>query len=42
MGSTPDNEPVEVEIVGELKTRDGQELKGQKVAVTPLAGRSLY
>ncbi len=35
-GEYPDNEPVEVEIVGELKTRDGQELKGQKIAVTPL------
>lgn len=36
-GESPDNEPVEVEIIGELKTRDGQELKGQKMAVTPLA-----
>ena len=36
-GEYPDNEPIEVEIVGELKTRDGQELKGQKIAVTPLA-----
>jgi len=35
-GEYPDNEPIEVEIVGELKTRDGQELKGQKIAVTPL------
>ena len=35
-GNYPDNEPVEVEIVGELKTRDGQDLQGQKVAVTPL------
>ena len=35
-GNAPDNEPVEVEIVGELKTRDGQDLKGQKIAVTPL------
>ncbi|NRB47929.1 MAG: hypothetical protein HRU41_09685 [Saprospiraceae bacterium] len=35
-GEYPDNEPVEVEIVGELKTRDGQEMKGQKIAVTPL------
>ena len=25
-----------MEIVGELKTRDGQDLKGQKIAVTPL------
>ena len=36
-GEYPDNEPIEVEIVGELKSRDGQELKGQKIAVTPLA-----
>ncbi len=36
-GEYPDNEPVEVEIIGALKTRDGQELKGQKIAVTPLA-----
>ena len=36
-GNSPDNEPIEVEIVGDLKTRDGQNLKGQKVAVTPLA-----
>ena len=35
-GEHPDNEPVEVEIIGALKSRDGQELKGQKVAVTPL------
>jgi hypothetical protein len=35
-GEYPDNEPAEVEIVGELKTRDGQELKGQKIVVTPL------
>ena len=35
-GEYPDNEPIEVEIVGELKTRDGQELKGKKIAVTPL------
>lgn len=35
-GESPDNEPAEVEIVGELKTRDGQELKGQKIVVTPL------
>ncbi|MEL6866940.1 MAG: hypothetical protein AAFP19_21120 [Bacteroidota bacterium] len=36
-GEAPNNEPVEVTIVGELKSRDGQELKGQKIAVTPLA-----
>lgn len=35
-GEYPDNEPAEVEIIGELKTRDGQELKGQKIAATPL------
>ncbi|MEL6944965.1 MAG: hypothetical protein AAFO82_20100, partial [Bacteroidota bacterium] len=35
-GEYPDNEPIEVEIVGELKSRDGQNLKGQKNAVTPL------
>lgn len=35
-GNHPDNEPIEVEIVGELKSRDGQDLKGQKIAVTPL------
>ena len=35
-GDYPDNEPVEVAIIGELKTRDGQELRGQKIAVTPL------
>ncbi|MEM1323875.1 MAG: hypothetical protein AAGG75_26685 [Bacteroidota bacterium] len=36
-GEYPDNEPIEVEIIGELKSRDGQDLKGQKMAVTPLA-----
>lgn len=36
-GEFPDNEPVELEIVGELKSRDGQDLKGQKMAITPLA-----
>lgn len=35
-GDTPDNQPVEVEIIGNLKTRDGQNLKGQKINVTPL------
>ncbi|MEL7119597.1 MAG: hypothetical protein AAFO07_09155 [Bacteroidota bacterium] len=35
-GDYPDNEPVEVEIIGELKTRDGRDYKGQKLAVTPL------
>lgn len=36
-GDYPDNEPIEVEITGELKSRDGQDLKGQKISVTPLA-----
>ena len=35
-GNTPDNEPVQVEIIGDLKTRDGQNLKGQKVKISPL------
>ena len=35
-GNTPNNEPKEVKIVGDLKTRDGQNLKGQKIEVTPL------
>ena len=35
-GDYPDNEPVEVEIIGTLKSRDGQELMGQKITVTPL------
>ena len=35
-GEYPGNEPIEVEIVGELKSRDGQELKGQKISVIPL------
>ena len=35
-GEYPDNEPIEVEVIGELKSRDGQALKGQKIAVTPL------
>ena len=35
-GNAPDNEPKEVEIIGDLKTRDGQNLKGQKIEVTPL------
>ena len=36
-GDAPNNEPVEVEIVGELISRSGQNFKGQKVVVTPLA-----
>ncbi len=35
-GNAPDNEPIEVEIVGELLARSGQNFKGQKVVVTPL------
>ncbi|EMJ94206.1 hypothetical protein LEP1GSC194_0161 [Leptospira alstonii serovar Sichuan str. 79601] len=35
-GNHPDNEPTEVVIVGELLTRDGQNLTGQKIQVTPL------
>lgn len=35
-GNAPDNEPKEIEIVGDLKTRDGQNLKGQKIKVSPL------
>ena len=35
-GNAPDNEPIEVEIIGELKSRDGQDFKGAKIAVTPL------
>ncbi len=30
-GNSPENEPKEVEIIGDLKTRDGQNLKGQKI-----------
>ena len=36
-GDAPDNEPVEVKIVGELLARSGQNFKGQKVTVTPLS-----
>lgn len=36
-GNYPDNEPVEVKIIGDLFTRDGQNLKGQKIKVTPLS-----
>lgn len=35
-GNAPDNEPKEVEIIGDLKTRDGQNLKGLKIEVSPL------
>lgn len=36
-GDAPDNEPVQVEIVGELLARSGQNFQGQKVSVTPLS-----
>ncbi|WP_299212364.1 hypothetical protein [uncultured Aquimarina sp.] len=36
-GNAPENEPVEVEIIGELQSRDGQEMQGQKIEVTPLS-----
>ncbi len=35
-GNAPDNEPIEVEIVGDLIARSGQNFKGQKVKVSPL------
>ena len=35
-GNAPDNEPIEVEIIGELLARSGQNFNGQKVAVTAL------
>lgn len=35
-GNHPDNEPKEITIVGELKSRDGQSFLGQKIQVTPL------
>lgn len=35
-GDFPDNQPVEVEIIGDLLTRSGQNYKGQKIVVTPL------
>lgn len=35
-GNAPDNEPDSIEIIGDLKTRDGQNLKGQKAGVTRL------
>lgn len=35
-GDAPDNEPVEVEIVGDLLARSGQNYRGQKIAVTAL------
>jgi hypothetical protein len=36
-GNSPDNEPVEVRIINDLKSRDGQNYRGQKVRVTALA-----
>lgn len=35
-GNVPENIPKEVKIIGDLKTRDGQNLKGQQIDVTPL------
>jgi len=35
-GNYPDNQPVSVEIVGDLMARAGQNFKGQKVKVIPL------
>jgi len=35
-GNHPDDEPIEVAIVDDLRTRSGQNFKGQKVNVTPL------
>ncbi|WP_165783692.1 hypothetical protein [Leptospira kmetyi] len=35
-GNYPDNEPKKIEIVGELKSRDGQNFFGQNVSVTSL------
>ena len=36
-GNHPDDEPVEVSITGDLLSRSGQNYKGKKVKVTPLA-----
>lgn len=35
-GNVPENPPKEVKIIGDLKTRDGQNLKGQKIEVVAL------
>lgn len=35
-GNHPDDEPVEVSIIGDLFARSGQNFKGHKVSVTPL------
>ncbi|WP_167883232.1 hypothetical protein [Leptospira adleri] len=35
-GDFPENEPVEVRIIGDLKSRDGQNYRGQKARVTSL------
>ena len=36
VGNHPDDEPVEVAIIGDLLARSGQNFKGHKVSVTPL------
>lgn len=36
VGNHPENPPVSVKIVGDLKSRSGQNYKGQSVGVTPL------
>ena len=35
-GNHPDDEPIEVSVIGDLLARSGQNYKGQKVSVTPL------
>ncbi len=35
-GNFPNDQPIEVEILGDLLARSGQNFKGQKIAVTPL------
>lgn len=35
-GNYPDDEPIEVEIVGDILARSGQNYKGQKISITPL------
>jgi hypothetical protein len=37
LGNAPNNQPDTLTIVGDLKSRDGQNLRGQKIKVTPLA-----
>ncbi len=36
-GNFPENEPVEVRIINDLRSRDGQNFQGQKISVTSLA-----